>query len=46
MKQKKLILLGGIRYLLPLIEAAHKQRMYAITADIKTIAENMVEIVA
>jgi len=24
MKQKKLMLLGGIRYLLPVIEAAHK----------------------
>ena len=24
MKQKKLLLLGGLRYLLPVIEAAHK----------------------
>lgn len=33
MKQKKLMLLGGIRYLLPVIEAAHKQGCYVITAD-------------
>ena len=33
MKQKKLMLLGGIRYLLPVIEAAHKQGYYVITAD-------------
>lgn len=33
MKQKKLMLLGGIRYLLPIIEAAHKQGYYVITAD-------------
>lgn len=32
-KQKKLMLLGGIRYLLPVIEAAHKQGYYVITAD-------------
>lgn len=31
--QKKLMLLGGIRYLLPVIEAAHKQGYYVITAD-------------
>ena len=30
---KKLMLLGGIRYLLPVIEAAHKQGYYVITAD-------------
>ena len=33
MKQKKLMLLGGIRYLLPVIEAAHKLGIYVITAD-------------
>ncbi|MBQ9232254.1 MAG: ATP-grasp domain-containing protein [Prevotella sp.] len=33
MPQKKLMLLGGIRYLLPVIEAAHKQGYYVITAD-------------
>lgn len=31
--QKKLMLLGGIRYLLPVIRAAHKQGYYVITAD-------------
>ena len=30
---KKLLLLGGLRYLLPVIEAAHKQGYYVITAD-------------
>lgn len=33
MKQKKLMLLGGIRYLLPVIEAAHKLGVHVITAD-------------
>lgn len=33
MKQKKVMLLGGIHYLLPVIEAAHKQGYYVITAD-------------
>jgi len=33
MRQKRLMLLGGIRYLLPVIEAAHKQGYYVITAD-------------
>lgn len=32
-KQKKLMLLGGIRYLLPVIKAAHDQGYYVITAD-------------
>lgn len=32
-KQKKLMLLGGIRYLLPVINAAHEQGYYVITAD-------------
>lgn len=32
-KQKKLMLLGGLRYLLPVIEAAHEQGYYVITAD-------------
>ena len=31
--QKKLMLLGGIRYLLPVIRAAHEQGYYVITAD-------------
>ena len=31
--QKKIMLLGGLRYLLPVIEAAHKQGYYVITAD-------------
>lgn len=33
MKQKKLMLLGGIRYLLPAIEVAHKKDIYVITVD-------------
>lgn len=33
MKQKKLMLLSGLRYLKPVIEAAHKQGYYVITAD-------------
>ena len=33
MKQKKLMLLGGIRYLLPVIKVAHEQGYYVITAD-------------
>lgn len=33
MKKKKLMLLGGIRYLLPVIKAAHEQGYYVITAD-------------
>ena len=33
MKQKKLMLLGGIRYLLPVIDVAHKLGAYVITAD-------------
>ncbi|MBR2090087.1 MAG: ATP-grasp domain-containing protein [Fibrobacter sp.] len=30
---KKLMLLGGLRYLIPLIEEAHKMGIYVITAD-------------
>ncbi|MDU5344394.1 MAG: carboxylate--amine ligase, partial [Prevotella bivia] len=33
MKQKKLMLLGGIRYLLPVIKAAHEKGYYVITCD-------------
>lgn len=33
MKQKKLMLLGGLRYLLPVIKEAHKLGVYVITAD-------------
>lgn len=33
MKPKKLMLLGGLRYLLPVIEEAHKLGTYVITAD-------------
>lgn len=33
MKQKKLMLLGGIRYLLPAIEAAHRHNYHVITVD-------------
>lgn len=33
MKQKKLMLLGGLRYLLPVIEQAHKLGAFVITAD-------------
>lgn len=33
MKQKRLMLLGGLRYLLPVIEEAHKLGVYVITAD-------------
>lgn len=33
MKQEKLMLLGGLRYLLPVIEEAHKLGAYVITAD-------------
>lgn len=32
-KQKKIMLLGGIHYLLPVIKAAQKQGYYVITAD-------------
>lgn len=32
-KQKRIMLLGGLRYLLPVIGAAHKQGYYVITAD-------------
>lgn len=32
-KQKRLMLLGGLRYLIPVIEAAHKQGYYVITCD-------------
>lgn len=31
--QKKIMLLGGLRYLLPVIEAAHKEGYYVITCD-------------
>ena len=31
--QKKIILLGGIHYVLPVIKAAHEQGYYVITAD-------------
>lgn len=33
MKQKRILLLGGLRYLLPVIEAAHKLGYYVITCD-------------
>lgn len=33
MTRKKLMLLGGIRYLLPVIETAHRMGVYVITAD-------------
>lgn len=33
MKQKKLMLLGGLHYLKPVIDAAHEQGYYVITAD-------------
>lgn len=33
MKQKKIMLLGGLRYLIPVIEAAHKLGYYVITCD-------------
>ena len=33
MRQKRLMLLGGIRYLLPVIETAHQLGYYVITAD-------------
>ena len=33
MNQKKLMLLGGLRYLKPVIDAAHEQGYYVITAD-------------
>lgn len=32
-KQKKLLLLGGLRYLLPVIQTAHKLGYYVITCD-------------
>ncbi len=32
-KQKRLLLLGGLRYLLPVIEAAHQLGYYVITCD-------------
>ena len=34
MKQKRLMLLGGLRYLLPVIEAAHQQGYYVICLTI------------
>ena len=34
MKQKKLMLLGGIRYLLPVIETAHKMGVYVRAKEI------------
>ena len=33
MAQKKIMLLGGLRYLKPVIDAAHKQGYYVVTAD-------------
>lgn len=33
MKQKRLMLLGGLPYLLPIIEEAHRLGVYVITAD-------------
>lgn len=33
MKQKKLMLLGGLHYLIPVIEAAHKEGYHVITCD-------------
>lgn len=33
MKQKKLLLLGGLKYLVPVIECAHKLGYYVITCD-------------
>jgi len=33
MKQKKLLLLGGLRYLIPVIEEAHRLGIYVITCD-------------
>ena len=33
MARKRIMLLGGIRYLLPVIKAAHEQGYYVITAD-------------
>ena len=33
MIQKKLMLLGGLRYLMPVIEEAHKLGVHVITAD-------------
>lgn len=33
MKQKKLMLLGGLRYLLPIIKEAHNMGIHVITAD-------------
>ncbi len=33
MKQKKLMLLGGLRYLIPVIEAAHREGYFVLTCD-------------
>ncbi len=33
MKQKRLMLLGGLRYLIPVIKLAHKHNIYVITVD-------------
>ena len=33
MPQKRLMLLGGLRYLLPIIEEAHRLGVHVITAD-------------
>lgn len=32
-REKKLMLLGGLRYLLPVIETAHRLGIYVITVD-------------
>lgn len=39
---KKLMLLGGIRYLLPVIEAAHKMGVYVIMADRLCLRDKMI----
>lgn len=33
MKQKRILLLGGLRYLIPVIRSAHEEGYYVITAD-------------
>ena len=32
-KQKKVLMLGGLRYLIPVIQAAHELGYYVITCD-------------
>ena len=43
MKMKKLMILGGSRYALPVIKAAHELGAYVITADY--LPDNIAELI-